>query len=198
MVRRSFVQIEFQVVRQQNSFHCFAIESLLARGNGSGAYPRYEQGEQRGWQLLEGWLIAILSEARSRVLHREFRFPLLLLVSLLLLSPSFHLHLFFLSSVSLTSVFHQFCFSFCISASIRISQRCFNDYAWSIDRSSQRWKPASSPNEPLKAFFESAERWLAVEFDRFGDLGMGLNESLMSCWEINSSVYHRWTITIVY
>lgn len=152
------------------------MESLLARGNGSGAYPRYEQNEQRGWQLLEGWLIAILSEARSRVL-REFRFSFLLVS--LLFSSSFHLRLFssllFLLQASSTSS----AFSSAFPASIRISQRCSNDYAWSIDRSSQRWKPASSPNEPLKAFFEGAERWLAVEFDRFSGI-LGLNESLMS------------------
>lgn len=175
MARRSVVQIEFQVVRQ--------LISSFRDG-----VPTRQGQRVRGVSTIRAKGVAVArgladrNTVRSSFTRAPSGVPLLL----------FHLVFFPL-----------FCFFykrlppvllFLLHFPFESQQRCSNDYAWSIDRSSQRWKPASSPNEPLKAFFEGAERWLGV----WSILGVGLNESLMSCWKVNSSVHHRWTTDLIW
>lgn len=117
-VRLSF---KFYANKTQPPSFRFAMESLYLPGaTGQGRiHDTRDRGEQGRLQLLEGWLIAILSKARSRVLHREFRFQFSIRVArptLLIVVPlSFHLNFSFFRYCFSSRCFPRFHFSFCTS-----------------------------------------------------------------------------------
>lgn len=117
-VRLSF---KFYANKTQPPSFRFAMESLYLPGaTGQGRiHDTSDGGEQGKLQLPEGWLIAILSKARSRVLHREFRFQFSIRVArtmLLIVVPlSFHLNFSFFRYCFSSRRFPRFHFSFCTS-----------------------------------------------------------------------------------